>query len=282
MIHLIPGDPVDAMLGESAARSDREAFRKTLGLTEPLSVQYALFFKRLLHGDLGSSLFERGPVLPIILNRLPATLELTLAAIGFAVLISFTLGTFAALKRNSLLDRMILAFSSLGLAVPNFWLGPTLVILFSIELGWLPVSGYGGVSHILLPALTLGTAMASILTRFLRSNLIQAMTDDYIKVARAKGLSESSIILKHALRNAMTSVITILGLQFGNLLAGSVITETIFNWPGMGRLMIQAIESRDYPLVQGCILLISTFYIGANLMTDLLYSLADPRVRYEN
>lgn len=280
LIHLVPGDPVEVMLGETASGADKEALRRGLGLDLPLRTQYLRFLSALARGDLGRSLYEQGEVAQLILGRFPATLELTLAAMGFALGIAFPLGVTAAVKKNSWADRLALLFSLLGLAMPNFWLGPLLMILFSIELGWLPVSGRGGAAHLILPSLTLGMVMASILIRMIRSSLLETIHEDYIRTARAKGLSEWKIWLKHALRNSLLPVVTIAGLQFGALLAGSIITETIFTWPGIGRLTIQAIQTRDYPLVQGCVLVISTSYLVVNLLTDLLYHLVDPRISY--
>lgn len=280
LIHLIPGDPVEVMLGETASSADKEALRRELGLNLPIWTQYLRFLTALAQGDLGHSLYEQGGVTELILIRFPATLELTLAAMGVALCIAFPLGIMAAVKKNSWMDQSSLIFSLLGLAMPNFWLGPLLMIAFSIELGWLPVSGRGGLAHLILPSLTLGMVMAAILIRMIRSSLLETIHEDYIQTARAKGLGEWRVWLKHALRNSLLSVITIVGLQFGALLAGSIITETIFTWPGIGRLTIQAIQTRDYPLVQGCILVISTSYLVVNLLTDMLYHLADPRIRY--
>lgn len=280
LIQLLPGDPVEAMLGETASSADKEALRRELGLDLPLWTQYLRFLTALFQGDLGRSLYEQGGVAELILARFPATLELTLAAMGAALFIAFPLGILAAVKKNSWVDRLSLFFSLLGLALPNFWLGPLLMIIFSIELGWLPVSGRGGPAHFILPSFTLGTVMAAILIRMIRSSLLQTIHEDYIQTARAKGLSEWRVWLKHALRNSLLSVITIVGLQFGALLAGAIITETIFTWPGIGRLTIQAIQTRDYPLVQGCVLVISTCYLIVNLLTDILYRLVDPRISY--
>ena len=280
LIHLVPGDPVEVMLGETASSVDKGALRRELGLDLPLWTQYLRFLTALAQGDLGRSLYEQGGVAELILIRFPATLELTLAAMGVALFIAFPLGIMAAVKKNSWMDRSSLIFSLLGLAMPNFWLGPLLMIVFSIGLGWLPVSGRGGLAHFILPSLTLGMTMAAILIRMVRSSLLETIHEDYIQTARAKGLSEWRVWLKHALRNSLLSVITIVGLQFGALLAGSIITETIFAWPGIGRLTIQAIQTRDYPLVQGCILVISTTYLVVNLLTDMLYRLVDPRIRY--
>ncbi len=280
LIHLIPGDPVDVMLGETANAADREALRKNLGFDRPLATQYRAFLTNLAAGDLGRSLYEPADVAEIVGARLPATLELALSAMLAALMISFPLAILAAIRPGGWLDRSALLFSLLGLSLPNFWLGPLLMIVFSIQLGWTPVSGRGGLSHLLLPAATLGLGMAAILVRILRANLLQVIHQDYVQTARAKGLRERQIWLKHVLRNALLSVITIMSLQFGGLLAGSLITETIFSWPGIGRLTIQAIQTRDYPLVQGCVLVIATAYVLINFTTDLLYKLVDPRVSY--
>jgi peptide/nickel transport system permease protein len=281
LIHLIPGDPVEVMLGETASPADKEILRQELGLDQPLLAQYLRFLSGLASGDLGDSLSQQGRVMDLILRRLPATLELTLAAMGIALMISLPLGIVAAVKRHTWMDHTSLLFSLLGLSMPNFWLGPLLIIVFSIDLGWFPVSGRGGLGHLILPSITLGTAMAAVLTRITRSSLLEVIQEDYIKTARGKGLSEWSVWLKHALRNSLLSVITIVGLQFGSLLAGAIITETIFSWPGLGRLTIHAIQTRDYPLAQGCIMLISVSYLVVNLATDLLYKFADPRITYE-
>ncbi|HUF43552.1 MAG TPA: nickel ABC transporter permease [Verrucomicrobiae bacterium] len=281
LIHLIPGDPVEVMLGETAGAADKEELRRALGLDRPLPVQYRDFLFNLARGDLGRSLYEQASVAEIIRARLPATLELAISALVAAVLISFPLAILAAAFRGGWIDRMALWFSLLGLSLPNFWLGPLLMILFSIQLGWLPVSGRGTLGHLILPAFTLGLGMAAILTRILRAGLLQAMTEDFVRTARAKGLSEQKVWLKHTLRNALLSVTTILGLQFGSLLAGSLITETIFGWPGLGRLTIQAIHTRDYPLVQGCVLVIAVSYVLVNFCTDLFYKIIDPRIRYD-
>jgi len=280
LIHLVPGDPVEAMLGETASATDKEALRRELGLDEPLWKQYISYLQGLAVGDLGRSLYYHGEVTDLILLRFPATLELTLAAMTAAILLAFPLGILAAWKSHTWMDRLALLFSLFGLAMPNFWLGPLLIIVFSIDLGLLPVSGSGSLTHLVLPALTLGTAMAALLTRMIRSSLLEVIHEDYIQAARAKGLSERKVWLKHALRNSLLPVITILGLQFGALLAGSVITETIFAWPGIGRLTIEAIQTRDYLLVQGCVLAIAVSYLVINLFTDVLYRLIDPRISY--
>jgi peptide/nickel transport system permease protein len=280
LVHLIPGDPVDVMLGETASAADKEELRRSLGFDRPLAEQYRSFLAGLTLFDLGRSLHEQQSVAMIISARLPATLQLALCAMLVAVVISFLLATLAAKKRGGWIDHSALLFSLLGLSMPNFWLGPLLMILFSIQLGWLPVSGRGGVTHLVLPSITLGLGMAAILTRILRASLLQVARQDYVQTARAKGLSERQVWLKHMLRNALLSVVTVLSLQFGSLLTGSLITETIFSWPGIGRLTVQAIQTRDYPLVQGCVLVIATFYVLVNFLTDVLYKLIDPRITY--
>ena len=281
LIHFIPGDPVEVMLGETASPGDKEELRKSLGLDQPLIAQYRAFLMGVTKGDLGQSLSEQTPVIELIRARIPATLELTVSAMAVAIFLSFILGMLGAIKKDSLIDRMGLLFSLFGLSMPNFWLGPLLIIVFAIQFGWLPVSGRGGFSHLLLPSVTLGLGMAAILTRIFRIGLIQTIREDYIQTARAKGLTERQVWLKHTLRNALLSVITILSLQFGSLLAGAVITETIFSWPGIGRLTVQAIQMRDYPLVQGCVLAIAFCYLLVNFLSDILYGLVDPRISYE-
>jgi peptide/nickel transport system permease protein len=281
LIHLVPGDPIEVMLGETASTADKDELRRTLALDRPLMIQYRSFLTGVLRGDLGRSLYEQSSVTDLIRARLPATIELALCAMAIAVIISFPLATLAAANKDSGFDRSALLFSLLGLSLPNFWLGPLLMIIFSIQLGWMPVSGRGGLDHIVLPSLTLGMGMAAILTRILRASLLQVINEDYVRSARAKGLSEKAVWLKHTLRNALLSVITIMGLQFGSLLAGSIITETVFSWPGIGRLTVQAIQTRDYPLVQGCVLVIAISYLLVNLLTDIFYHLMDPRITYE-
>ena len=281
IVHHIPGDPVEIMLGEQALAVDREALRHEMGLDKPIHLQYVAFLKGLVRGDLGQSLHTKQPVLTSIARRLPATIELAAAAMAVALLLAIPLGLLAAYKKDSLVDQGSMVFALLGISMPNFWLGPLLIIVFSLKLGWFPVSGRGSLAHIVLPAITLGTAMAAILTRMTRASMLDVIQSDYITTARAKGVRESLVVLKHAFRNALIPVVTIVGLQIGSLLAGSIITETIFAWPGIGRLTIQAINARDYPLVQGCVLIIALGYVLVNFATDLLYGLIDPRIRYE-
>lgn len=280
LVHLIPGDPVEVMLGETASAADKVELRRALGLDQPLLVQYASFLGGLARGNLGRSLYEQGGVAELIRARLPATVELAVCAMFFALLMSLPLAVLAALNKRSWIDRLALLFSLLGLSIPNFCIGPFLMIILSIHLGWLPVSGRGGFLHLVLPALTLGLGMAAILTRILRASLLQVAGQEYLQAARAKGLRESRVWLRHAMRNALLPVITIMSLQLGGLLAGSIITETIFSWPGIGRLTVQAIQTRDYPLVQGCVLTLGVSYVLVNFLTDICYRLADPRITY--
>ena len=279
MIHLIPGDPVEVMLGESARVADRENLRHALGLDRPLLVQWLDYLYHLMRFDLGESLHSKQPIIDILLTHIPATLELTLVALLFAIVMALPLGIMAALHRNTGWDRTAMTVSLLGVSIPNFLMGPLLILLFAMYLGWLPVSGRESPDSVILPALTLGTAMAAILSRMVRATLLEVINEDYIRTARAKGLSRFRTILLHAMPNTMLPIITLLGLQLGALLAGAVITEVVFSWPGIGQLTIEAIHTRDYPLVQSCILLISLSYVLVNIVTDILYSVLDPRVR---
>jgi peptide/nickel transport system permease protein len=279
LIHLVPGDPVEVMLGENAQAADKQALRAALGLDQPLWQQWTHYLGQLARGDLGESLSARKPISTILAQRLPATLELALAGLLVAIVIALPLGSIAALRKDTPWDHGAMGFSLLGVSVPNFAMGPLLILIFAVWLQWLPVSGREASLSLVLPALTLGTALAAILARMIRSALLEVLNEDYIRTARAKGLRESAVVLKHALRNAALSVITILGLQLGTLLGGAVITETVFAWPGIGQLMVEAIQSRDYPLVQACILIISLAYVSVNTLTDILYAWLDPRIR---
>jgi len=279
MIHVVPGDPVEQMLGEGAAPGELVQLRHSLGLDESLPKQYGHYLWQLAHGDLGHSLKFQAPVRRIIFERYPATLQLAFLALVVCAAIAIPAGIFAAHRRGSGADRAVGVFTLFGLAIPNFALGPLLILLFSIELGLLPVSGRGGPLYYILPAATLGAALAAILTRMVRGSMLEELSSDYVRTARAKGLSTGAVLFRHAFRNALIPIITILGLQFGTLLAGTIVTETIFSWPGIGRLTVQAISSRDYPLLQGCILVIAVSYVVVNLLTDLLYTVIDPRVR---
>lgn len=279
LLHLVPGDPVDMMLGESARPADREALRIALGLDKPLWVQLQNYLGGLLQFDLGTSLHSRRPVAEMLLERIPATVELALVALLVSVMIALPLGTLAATRKDTLWDRGAMSFSLIGVSIPNFWMGPVLILVFSLWLGWFPVSGRDGVLSIVLPAVTLGTALAAVLSRMVRSTLLEVLGEDYIRTARAKGLGEFTVVFRHALRNALLPIITLLGLQLGILLGGAVITETVFSWPGIGKLTIDAILKRDYPVVQACVLLISLSYVVVNVLTDLVYGWVDPRIR---
>jgi ABC-type dipeptide/oligopeptide/nickel transport system permease component len=281
LAHIVPGDPVRQMLGEGAREDDLQQLRHSLGLDQPLPVQYAHYFAGILHGSLGESFRFQEPVVKVVLSHYPATLELSIVALLVCACIGIPAGLLAAQKRGGPADHAIGVVTLFGLSVPNFALGPVLILVFSVMLGWLPVSGRGGISHLILPAITLGGALAAILTRMVRTSVIEELSSDYIRTARAKGLSESAVLFRHAFRNALIPILTILGLQFGTLLAGTIVTESIFSWPGIGRLAVQAIGARDYPLLQGCILVIAVSYVIVNLLTDLVYALVDPRVRFE-
>jgi ABC-type dipeptide/oligopeptide/nickel transport system permease component len=280
LIHLIPGDPVQAMLGETAAPEDVAALRTQLGLDKPLLVQYAAFLRGAASGDLGRSLRTNQPVTAAIAERMPATIELALAAMAFAILVAIPLGIVAAVRARTVVDHAATTLALAGISMPNFWLGPLLAIVFSVLLGWLPVSGRGTTAHLVLPAITLGAPLAAVLARMTRGSLLEELSEPYVLAARARGASYARAVLRHAFRNSLIPIVTVLGLQFGAVLTGAVITETIFAWPGVGRLLIQSISFRDYPLVQGCILLIATTYVSMNVLTDLMYGVLDPRIRY--
>jgi ABC-type dipeptide/oligopeptide/nickel transport system permease component len=279
LIHLVPGDPVLQMLGEGAAATDIQAARHAYGLDVPLPKQYVNYWKGVLHGDLGSSVRMGQTVSKLIAQRYPYTLELTLASLAIAILLSLPAGVRSARRRDLWDDRLLSVVSLFGLSFPNIALGPILILFFALRLGWLPVSGSGTFAHLVLPAITMGSALAAILTRMIRTSMLEELGQDYIRTARAKGLAERVVVYRHALRNAMIPIVTVLGLQFGALLAGAIVTETIFAWPGLGRLTIQAISNRDYYLVQGCILVIGLTYVTVNFLTDFLYSAVNPRIR---
>lgn len=281
LIHLVPGDPAQAMLGEGASPDEVAELRHRLGLDRPLTVQYAAFLAGLAKGDLGVSLRTDRPVTTLILERVPATVELAMAAMAFAIVLAIPLGIAAAVWHRTSVDQAAMTVALLGISIPNFWLGPLLAIVFAVELGWLPVSGRGTPSHLVLPAITLGAALAAILARMTRASLLEELRELYVLAARARGASRLRATLRHALRNSLIPIVTIIGLQVGAVLTGAVITETIFAWPGIGRLLIQSINFRDYPLVQGCILLIAVTYVTMNLLTDLMYGVLDPRIRFE-
>jgi peptide/nickel transport system permease protein len=279
LIHLVPGDPVIAMLGENATPVDIAGLRHQLGLDRPLAVQYVAYLYGLIQGDLGSSISFHEPVSALIAARFPATMELAAAGLAMAVLIAFPLGFVAGARPGGAVDFGAMAFAILGISVPHLYLGPLLMIIFSLHLGWLPLTGRGGLAHLVLPAVTMGTALAGILARMLRQSLLRVRDADFMRTARGKGLSEFHALAAHGVRNALTPVVSLLGLQAGALLTGSIVTEIIFSWPGIGRLMIEAIGARDYPLAQGCVLVFALTSVVVNLLTDVAYSLIDPRVR---
>jgi peptide/nickel transport system permease protein len=279
LIHVVPGDPVELMLGDGAPAVDREALRRSLGLDDPLGVQLGRYLERLVRLDLGTSIHSRRPVAALLAERIPATLELTLAALAVAIAIAVPLGGLAAARRGRGWDWGAMAFALAGASVPAFVLGPALVLVFSLGLGWLPVSGREGPASLILPAVTLGTALAAVLSRMVRATLLDALAEDYVRTARAKGADERVVLLRHALPNAALPVVTVLGLQLGGLLGGAIITEAVFAWPGLGQLTVEAVLRRDYPVVQGCVLLVSVAYVAVNTATDLVYAWLDPRVR---
>ncbi len=280
LLHLTPGDPVDLMLGEQAVAADKAALRQALGLDLPLWKQYVRYITRLVTGDMGVSLQSQRPVSQLVWERLPATLELALGGMFFATMLAFPLGIVAALGRGGWWDNLAGVFAALGVAMPNFWLGPLLILAFSIHLDWLPVGGRGGLGHLILPAFTLGASLAAVLARMVRIGLVEALQQDYIRQAKAKGQSNLGVVWHHALPNALIPVITVLALQSGALLSGAVITESIFGWPGLGQLLLQGVFNRDYPLVQGCVLLIALVYMGFNMVADMLYQVIDPRIQH--
>ena len=284
LIHMVPGDPIVLMLGEGASAGDIAALRHSYGMDRPLGEQYFGYWRGLFRGDLGQSLRLHDSVVHLILQRYPYTLALTVVAMVLGAAVAIPAGVMAAQARGRWPDRALSFGSLVGLSLPNFALGPVLILIFSIALGWLPVSGAGAglrefLPHLVLPAVTLGLGVAAILTRMVRSAMLDELRQDYVRTARAKGLPERTIVYRHALRNALNPVLTVMGLQFGSLLAGAIVTETIFSWPGLGRLTLSAVSNRDYALAQGCILAIGVTYVIVNLLTDSLYALADPRMR---
>jgi peptide/nickel transport system permease protein len=281
LIHLVPGDPVQAMLGESASQQDIQQLRTRLGLDRPLYVQYFNFMRNAAGGDLGTSLRTDQPVASLIAERMPATFELAAASMVVALVIATPLGVLAAVKAGTPVDHAATTLALVGMSMPNFWLGPVLAIVFSVTLGWFPVSGRGTLANLVLPAITLGAPLAAVLARMTRASVLEELRELYVLAARARGVSRARAVLKHAFRNSLIPIVTVLGLQLGSVLTGAVITETIFAWPGVGRLLVQSINARDYPAVQGCVLLIALTYVSTNLLVDVAYGLLDPRIRYE-
>lgn len=279
LIHFVPGDPIDIMLGDQASNVDKGALRAELGLDRPLEAQYKAFLIGLTKFDLGKSLYSKKPVASEIAERLPATLELAMAAVFISMLIGIPLGVLASIKQYGFLDNSVLVGGLLGMSLPSFWTGPMMILIFSIYLDIFPVSGRGGPLNVILPAVCLGLSLSAILMRMTRASMLEVNKEDYIRTAISKGVPKSKVLFKHALRNALIPIITIVGLQFGALLTGTVITETIFDWPGIGSLFYEGIQQRNYPVVQGCVLFISFTYVTVNLLTDLAYAFANPKVR---
>ncbi|MFN3368805.1 MAG: nickel ABC transporter permease [Thermus sp.] len=281
MVRLAPGDPAVLLAGEFATPETLEAIRTRYGLDRPLPEQFLLYLGALLQGDLGESARSRRPVLEELKTYFPNTVELASAAILVALLTGIPLGILAALRPGSGLDLGVMVLALIGVSMPVFWFGLLAILIFSVQLGWLPVAGKGTLAHVILPAITLGVNATALLARMTRGALLEVLSQDYIRTARAKGVAERVVIFKHALRNALIPVVTVAGLEFGTLLAGAVITETIFAWPGLGQLLVGSILARDYPVVQGAVLLVATTFILVNLGVDLLYAWIDPRVRYD-
>ena len=281
LIHIVPGDPARQLVGENATEEQYQIARAELGLDQPLGSQYLDYWRGLVRGDWGTNPVTKQPVLERILTRYPSTIKLALAAMLIATLISIPLGVTAATHRGTFVDSLSTLIALLGISLPSFALGPLLVLVFSVKLGWTPVSGAGGLDNLILPAVTLGAAMSAFLTRIVRSSVLEELNEDYVRTARAKGLPERTVIYKHVLKNGLIPVVTVLGLQFGVLLAGAIITERVFSWPGVGSLLVDSISERDYKLTQGCILVIATTYVLVNTATDIVYRFLDPRIKVD-
>ncbi len=279
LLHLVPGDPVDALLGETALAADKEALRKSMHLDEPLHEQYLQYVAGLTQGEWGKSIISQRDIWTLISERLPATAQLAASSLLLAVILALPLGMIAARFQGRTQDKLAMTFSLLGVSIPNFWLGPMLMLVFSVFLGWLPVSGMDASGSIILPTIAMGTALAAVLSRMARASWLDSMQSDAIRTARAMGVAEHVLWWKHSARMTAIPVVTMFALQMGAVLGGAVITETVFDWPGLGLLTIEAIQSRDYPLVQGCVLIIALFYVAANLIADLLNLWLDPRQR---
>lgn len=281
LLRLAPGDPVTLLLAETATPEQIDAAREKWGLNEPIPVQYMVFLGRALQGDLGDSLFFKEPAIEVLMERMPATLQLSAVALLFSLSVAIPVGMLSALKRDTIWDYLGTGLAMLGQAIPPYWLGIMLILVFSVGLGWFPTSGRGTIWHLVLPAITLGSVLMALITRLVRSGMLDVLGEDYIRTARAKGLQERRVIVRHALRNILIPLVTVVGLQLGALFGGAVITESIFAWPGVGRLALQAINARDYPMVQASVLFISVVYVFLNLAVDILYVYLDPRIRYE-
>ena len=281
MLHALPGDPVEIMMGNSASADAAARVRHQLGLDRPLYVQYGRFVGHALTGDLGRSIRTNQPVMQLIMSQFPSTLQLTFAGLGFAIVLGMLLGTIAATHHRSWIDHSSMVVAVVGVSMPSFWLGFLFIAFFSLRLGWFPATGQGGLSRLVLPALALGIGASAVIARLVRSSMLEVMRQEYIGVARAKGLRNRAVVYRHGLRNALIPVVTIVGLQFGQLLAGTVIIETVFSRQGLGRLTIDAILNKDYPVVQGTILFTAVGYVLVNLLVDILYAFIDPQVRYD-
>ncbi len=282
IIRMIPGDPARSIAGVQASPEFIQQVRVRHALDRPMYVQYGIFLSRLLQGDLGQSTFSRRPVSTEIKERFPRTLLLASTSLLIATLVGVSAGIVSATRRNSLFDNVSMLVALIGVAAPVFWMALMLQLLFSVQLGWLPATGMGSWRHLLLPSITLGMASAALMARITRSSMLDVLRQDYITTARAKGLSERMIIYKHALKNALIPVVTVLGLQFGILLGGAVLTETVFAWPGVGRLLVDSILRRDYPVVQGTVLLLAFLFVLINLVVDIIYAFLDPRIQYQS
>lgn len=309
ILHLIPGDPIQVIFaGTGASQEQREAMRHSLGLDRPLSLQFVTYLLDAMHGDFGQSIHFKQPVLQLIMERLPATIELTIAGIFIGLIFAFPAGIIASTKRNSIIDYIVMVFATLGISLPTFWVGILMILLVAVSLGWLPSYGrigYGdhlsrvtgfylvdslitwnitafknAVAHLILPAVTLGLSVATYTARLVRSSMLEELGKDYVRTARAKGQPERKVVVHHVLRNAMIPVITLIGMWLGDLLGGAVVTETIFAWPGIGRLVIQAINTRDYPVVQGVVIFFALIRLSINFLTDILYVFLDPRISH--
>ena len=280
MLRLTPGDPVQIMLGEFASGPEVARLRRDLGLDRPLPIQYVRFVDRVLHGDLGTSIRSRRAVADEIADRFPSTVILTLAAMALAVSVGVSLGAVAATTRHPMVDSAVMAFALIGLSMPTFWSGLLLILTFSLRLGWLPITESEGLRAIILPAVTLAAPAAAVLARITRSSVLEVLRQEYVRTARSKGLAEHLVVIRHALRNALVPVLTIVGLQFGGLLAGAVIVESVFSRPGLGRLAVNAVLARDFPVAQGIVLVVAVMYVFVNLSVDVMYGFLDPRIRY--
>jgi len=282
MMHIVPGDPAKMMLGELAVQKEAVAnLRHQLGLDDPIPVQYWHFLTGALHGDLGRSILENQPVARMIWQSLPSTVELTLAGLGIAVLLGGILGVTAAVRQNTWVDTASMVFALWGVSMPTFWMGLLLIFFFSLKLGWLPATGQGGLHRLIMPAFTLGYVAAAVIARLVRSSMLEVLRQDYVRTARAKGLADRLVIYRHALKNALIPVVTVLGLQFGALLGGAVIIETVFSRPGIGRLAVTSILSKDFQVTQGTVLMSAVFYTLVNIVVDVTYAFVDPRIQYD-